>query len=126
MNTLYEKRYISFVGACLKTAPSQGYTICKYVNWIGMQGRIGDKNNYRKHLHMFLSKAHFYNLSRFRLGAWKLNVNNINLKHINRSRRFCNYCTDNNNNRRLVTLAEHTSDHGRQTNSSTEEKGEQV
>ena len=32
----------------------------------------------------------------------------------------------NNINRRLVTLAEHTSDHGRQTNSSTEEKGEQV
>ena len=28
---------------------------------------------------------------------------------------------NNNNNRRLVTLAEHTSDHGRQTNSSTEE-----
>ena len=34
--------------------------------------------------------------------------------------------SNNNNNRRLVTLAEHTSDHGRQTNSSTEEKGEQV
>ena len=33
---------------------------------------------------------------------------------------------NNNNNRRLVTLAEHTSDHGRQTNSSTKEKGEQV
>ena len=33
---------------------------------------------------------------------------------------------NNNNNRRLVTLAEHTSDHGRQTNSSTEEKVEQV
>ena len=31
---------------------------------------------------------------------------------------------NNNNNRRFVTLAEHTSDHGRQTNSSTEEKGE--
>ena len=26
---------------------------------------------------------------------------------------------NNNNNRRLVTLAEHTSDHGKQTNSST-------
>ena len=39
-----------------------------------MQGRIGDKNNYRKHLHMFLRKAHLYNLSRFRLGAWKLSV----------------------------------------------------
>ena len=31
---------------------------------------------------------------------------------------------NNNNNRRLVTLAEHTSDHGKQTNSSTKEKGE--
>ena len=34
------------------------------------------------------------------------------------------YEINNNNNRRLVTLAEHTSDHGRQTNSSTEEKGD--
>ena len=82
MNTLYEKRYISFAGVCPKTAPSQGYTICKYVNWIGMHGRIGDKNSYRKHLHMFFIKAHFYNLSRFRLGVWKLNVNNVNHKHI--------------------------------------------
>ena len=32
---------------------------------------------------------------------------------------------NNNNNRRLVTLAEHTSDYGKQTNSSTKEKGEQ-
>ena len=72
--------------------------ICKYVNWIGMHGKIGDKNNYRKHQHIFLSKAHFYNLSRFRLGAWKLNVNSVNLKHINRSIRFCNYCTSRNNN----------------------------
>ena len=31
---------------------------------------------------------------------------------------------NNNNSRRLVTLAEHTSDHGKQTNSSTKEKGE--
>ena len=29
----------------------------------------------------------------------------------------------NNNNRRLVTLAEHTSDHGKQKNSSTKERG---
>ena len=34
------------------------------------------------------------------------------------------YIIINNNNRRLVTLAEHTSDHGKQTNSSTKEKGE--
>ena len=53
------KRYISFVGICPKTAPSQGYTICKYTNWVGMHGEIGDKNYYRKHLHMYLSKARF-------------------------------------------------------------------
>ena len=61
-----------------------------------MHGKIGDKNNYRKHV--FLSKAHFYNLTRFRLGAWKLNVNNINLKYINTNMRSCNYCTIRNNN----------------------------
>ena len=65
MDTIYEKRYISFVGICPKTAPSKGYTICKYTNWVGMHGKIGDKNNY----HMYLSKDQFYNLSRFRLGA---------------------------------------------------------
>ena len=31
-----------------------------------------------------------------------------------------------NNNRRLVTLAEHTSGHGKQTNSSTKERGSRV
>ena len=47
---------------------------------------------------MYSSKALFYNLSRSRLGAWKLNVNNINLKHINISMRVCNYCTNRNKN----------------------------
>ena len=32
---------------------------------------------------------------------------------------------NNNHNRKLVTLAEQTSDHGKQTNSSTKAKGEQ-
>ena len=57
----YENRYINFVGICPKTAPSQGYSICKYVNWIGIHGRIGDKNNHRKHSHIYLSKAQFWN-----------------------------------------------------------------
>ena len=35
--------------------------------------------------------------------------------------RVVTYTDNNSNNRRLVTLAEHTSDHGRQTNSSTKE-----
>ena len=84
------------VGVCLKTAPSEGYTICKYVNWVGMHGRIGDKTTVVNMYTCFFCKAHFYNL--FRLGAWKLNVNNVNLKHINRSIRFCNHCTNRNNN----------------------------
>ena len=73
-------------------------------SWNAVNGRIGDKNNgrigdknnrrfddknnYRKHLHIWNSKAHFYNLSRFRLGAWKLNVKSINLTHTNISIRF--------------------------------------
>ena len=61
MNTLYENIY-NLLEYEPKTEPRQGYTICKCVNWIGIHGRIGDKNNYRKHLHFFLSKAHFYNL----------------------------------------------------------------
>ena len=32
---------------------------------------------------------------------------------------------NNNNNRRLVTLAEHTPDHGKQTNSNTDEWGDE-
>ena len=39
INTLYEKRYINFVGICPKTAPSQGYNICNYINWVGMHGK---------------------------------------------------------------------------------------
>ena len=84
--------YYNLIGVCPKTAPSQGYTTCNHINWIGIHGRIGDKKTTSKHVHIFLSKDHFYNLSRFRLGAWNLNVSNINIKHINRSIRFCNYC----------------------------------
>ena len=32
MSTLYGKMYIKFFGVCPKTAPSQGYSICKYVS----------------------------------------------------------------------------------------------
>ena len=39
---------------------------------------------------------------------------------------MCVKCVNNDNkNRRLVTLAEHTSDHGKQTNSITKEWGEE-
>ena len=43
INTLYEKRYINYVGVCPKTAQNKGYTIYKYVNWIGMHGKLAIK-----------------------------------------------------------------------------------
>ena len=36
---------------------------------------------------------------------------------------FTREINNNNNNRRLVTLSEHTLNHGKQTNSSTKERG---
>ena len=43
----------------------------------------------------------FYNLSRFRFGAWKLT-----LKQINRSGRFCSFCI--NRSKRIMEDEEHT------------------
>ena len=36
------------------------------------------------------------NMIRFRVGAWRINVNNLNMKHIIRSERHCDYCIYNN------------------------------
>ena len=57
-----------------------------------MSGKFCDKNNYRKHLHICLIKASTFNLSRFRMGAWKLKVTYILLKHIDRNNRHCTHC----------------------------------
>ena len=56
-------------------------------------------NKYHQHLHVFMNKAHFYNLylTRIRMGAWKSNVNSIHLHHINRNQRYCIFCTHNHN-----------------------------
>ena len=44
-----------------------------------------------------MNKAHFYNLTRFRTGAWKIKVNSFHLHHINRKQRYCIFCTQNHN-----------------------------
>ena len=98
VNTLYETRYSNFVGICPKSAPSKGYSICKYINWTGIPGSICIKNKYKQHLHSYLSGAQFYNLTRFRMGAWKIKANSIHLHHINRNQRYCSFCADNHNN----------------------------
>ena len=42
VNILYETRYSNYVGIGVgpKTAPSKGYSICKYINWTGIPGSI--------------------------------------------------------------------------------------
>ena len=44
----------------------------EYINWTGTSGSICIKNKYKQHLHSYLSGAQFYNLARFRMGAWKI------------------------------------------------------
>ena len=90
-----ERFYILYF--CPKTAPSNGYAICKYINRTGIPGSVCEKNKYHQHLHVFMNKAHFYNLTRFRTGAWKLKVNSIHLHHIIRNQRYCIFCTQNHN-----------------------------
>ena len=36
------------------------------------------------------------NMIRFRVGAWRINVNNLNMKQIVRSERHCDFCINNN------------------------------
>ena len=59
VNTLYETRYSIYVGICPKT----------------------EQKKYNQHLHSYLSGAQFYNLTTFRMGAWKIKVNSTHLHH---------------------------------------------
>ena len=60
---------------------------------MGKLREVGDKKSIIN-IDTYLRKAHFIYLSRVRVEAWKLNVNNIILKHIERGDRFlCSlYC----------------------------------
>ena len=40
INTLYEERDSIYIGICPKTAPSNGYAICKYIDWTGIPGSV--------------------------------------------------------------------------------------
>ena len=94
-----------------QTAPSTGYSICKYTNWTGIPGSICIKK-FNQHLHSYLSGAQFYNLTRFRmgLGAWKIKVNSIHLYHIKRNQRYCSFCAGNHNSN-VVNDEEHVTFH---------------
>ena len=57
-NTLYETRNSNYVGICLKTAPSKGYSICKYINWTGIPRPFCIKNKSNQHLHSSVLQPH--------------------------------------------------------------------
>ena len=70
---MYLNRFSNFIGICPKTAPSNGYAICKYINWTGIPGSVCEKNKYHQHLHVFM----------------------------NRNQRYCNFCTQNHNTNKV-------------------------
>ena len=47
-------------------------------------------------MHMRINNYMNINMIRFRVGAWRINVNNLNMKQIVRSERYCDYCIHNN------------------------------
>ena len=47
-------------------------------------------------MHMRINNYMNINMIRFRVGAWRINVNNLNMKQIVRSERHCDYCINNN------------------------------
>ena len=49
---------------------------------------------YNKHMHMRINHYMNINMIRFRVGAWRINVNNLNMKQIVISERYCDYCED--------------------------------
>ena len=69
---------------------SIGYTMCRYINWID-EVNVVCNIQYNKNMRMINNYMNI-NMIRFRVGAWRTNVNNLNMKRIVRSERHCDYC----------------------------------
>ena len=94
LNIIYMERWdIHRNGNPLNT--SIGYTMCRYINWID-EVNVVCNIKYNKHMHMRINNYMNINMIRFRVGAWRINVNNLNMKQIVRSERYCDYCIHNN------------------------------
>ena len=69
--------------------------MCRYSNWID-EVNVVCNIQYNKHRRMRINNYMNINMIRFRVGAWRINVNNLNMKQIVRSERHCDYCITNN------------------------------
>ena len=66
-------------------------------SWVsGSQGNVVCNIQYHKHMRMRINNYMNVNMIRFRVGAWRINVNNLSMKQIVRSERHCDYCINNN------------------------------
>ena len=74
---------------------SIGYTMCRYINWID-EVSVVCNIQYNKHMRTRINNYMNINMIIFRVGAWRINVNNLNMKQMVRSERHCNYCIINN------------------------------
>ena len=68
VNTLYETRYSNYLLAFVQK--QHLVKVILFAN-ISIGPAICIKNNYNQHLHIHLSGAQFYNLTRFRMGLGK-------------------------------------------------------
>ena len=68
------------------------YTMCRYIDEVNVVCNI----QYNKHMRMRINNYMNINMIRFMVGAWRINVNNLNMKQIVRSERHCDYCSTNN------------------------------
>ena len=101
-NTLYEIRHSKYVGICLVFSPKQHLVkVMLFNNILIGPACPGDKKDVQKcdKINTFmascllLNKDQLYNLTRFRMGAWKVKVSSTHLHHINtdinRNQRHC-------------------------------------
>ena len=81
-----------------RTAPSLGYARIRYWNWIGVSDDyVCKKRVYGSHLCASVCNAGAIIFIRFRVGAWKIRVNDINFKSSARVERVCDHCRSLNN-----------------------------
>ena len=67
------------MNTCPREAPRLGYVRIRYFNWVGITGHpVCIRRTFNCHLGGSIASTTVTNLSRFRVGAWQLKVNDHN------------------------------------------------
>ena len=96
LNELYLKNRwdnIQGIHTCPREAPRLGYARIRYFNWVGITGHpVCLRRTFNGHLSGSIASTAVTNLSRFRVGALQVKVNDHKCKSIARIDRVCDYC----------------------------------